>query len=72
MLEAKLISGIDVKRIGIEEKYSISKNHPKITLKGIEYLEKNTRNCNNIVEIISNRPGEMVIDKNSLNINRTY
>ena len=72
MLESHLITGVDVKRVGIEEKYCMSEIHPKITLSGLEYLERNARNCNNIVEIINNRPGEMVTDKNSFNINRTY
>ena len=72
MLESHLISGVDVKRVGIEGKYSISEIHPKITLSGLEYLERNTGNCNNIVGIINNRPGEMVTDKNVFNINRTY
>lgn len=72
MVESYLISGVEVKRVGTEGKYIISQMHPKITLEGIEYLERNTDSFNNLIGAISNLPGGMVTDKYEFNINQMY
>jgi hypothetical protein len=72
MVESHLISGAYVKRVGIEEKYSILEKHPRITLQGIKYLEKNKDNYNRLICAMNNLPSEMGSDKYKLNINQIY
>lgn len=72
MIESHFISGVDVKRVGTEGKYSISGIHPKITLNGIEYLERSKDNYNSLLCAINNIPAGVVTDKYEYNINRTY
>lgn len=72
MLESNLITGVEVKRVGNEEKYSILMAHPKITLSGIEYLQQSTDNYNRLICAMNNLPSEIGNSKNKLNINGSY
>ncbi|MBU3112236.1 YjcQ family protein [Clostridium lacusfryxellense] len=72
ILESNLITGVEVKRVGNEEKYSIKASHPKITLSGIEYLQQSTDNYNRLICAMNNIPSEIGNSKIKLNINRTY
>lgn len=72
MVESHLITGVGVKSVGIQGKYSILESHPKITLSGIEYLEQSSDNYNRLICAMNNIPSEIANTNHKLNINQIF